>query len=370
MQAADAAAPPPEPMRPDVGLPAEPPGSKELVGLALQAVIRWRDVPLPPKAAEVSAEGLREAAKLTALAWNVEVSESGRMRIVFASHALPLPRGSELRARSDRYGNLVLWPNATDYRIAAPGTLRPLLGEQRADVTPLSIATPVSAGEGKRLGTKTRKVELASSLGVVKLEVARFVEAGEGGPLFCRALVELVGVDPRVAVCEAGEVPLAASYAWKDGGGISIEVTSVARKTDLSPADMVSPPLGASFASAGLPVSPAGIFLTRDELAAFRTSPLALPAKEDPSAPGEGFIAENGSDALQYLLIDGVPVVAVPPGAERYVIGPPKGRYVVQWRTFLGDRVLPPQTVELPLRIVLAKPGRDAGAPDGGVSPR
>jgi hypothetical protein len=140
MQAADAAAPPPEPMRPDVGLPAEPPGSKELVGLALQAVIRWRDVPLPPKAAEVSAEGLREAAKLTALAWNVEVSESGRMRIVFASHALPLPRGSELRARSDRYGNLVLWPNATDYRIAAPGTLRPLLGEQRADVTPLSIA--------------------------------------------------------------------------------------------------------------------------------------------------------------------------------------------------------------------------------------
>ena len=33
------------------------------------------------------------------------------------------------------------------------------------------------------------------------------------------------------------------------------------------------------------------------------------------------------------------PVVAVPPNGERYVIGPPRGRYVVQWRTFLGEKI-------------------------------
>jgi hypothetical protein len=66
-----------------------------------------------------------------------------------------------------------------------------------------------------------------------------------------------------------------------------------------------------------------------------------------------------------YLLVDGVPVVAVPPLAERYVIGPARGKYVTQWRTFLGERVGAPQTVELPARLGYGLVA-DAGAPDGG----
>ncbi len=65
-----------------------------------------------------------------------------------------------------------------------------------------------------------------------------------------------------------------------------------------------------------------------------------------------------------YLLLDGVPVVAVPANSERYVIGPQRGRYSVQWRTFLGERIAPPQTVEMPARLSYG--GADAGAPDGG----
>ncbi len=68
---------------------------------------------------------------------------------------------------------------------------------------------------------------------------------------------------------------------------------------------------------------------------------------------------------LAYMLVDGVPVVAVPPASERYVIGPPRGRYVVQWRTFLGEKIEPPRTVEFPARLVHGT-SPDAGAPDGG----
>jgi hypothetical protein len=50
--------------------------------------------------------------------------------------------------------------------------------------------------------------------------------------------------------------------------------------------------------------------------------------------------------------------------SERYVIGPPRGRYTAQWRTFLGEGVEPPSAVELPARLVHG--GADAGAPDGG----
>src|SRR6185503_12492141 len=126
-----------------------------------------------------------------------------------------------------------------------------------------------------------------------------------------------------------GEVPLSATYAWPNGGGVAFEVTSIVRKSDLVTGNFLMPPAGAKYAVTGLPEPPGGIFLGRDELAAMRTSPVALPPPPaDKGIPGEGFVSVNQGDILLYLLLDGVPVLAVPPGAERYVIGPPRGRYV------------------------------------------
>jgi hypothetical protein len=240
-----------------------------------------------------------------------------------------------------------------------------VLGERRVDVTPLSPGSPKAAGEGRRLGVATRKIDVGSSLGTLRLELGKVPEAGEGGTVFCRALVEIAGIDPRSPVCAAGEVPLAATWSWQEGGGIGLEITAMSKRTDLAPGDLLVPPPGAQRERAGLPIASGGVFLTREELAAFRSAPLPLPAKPDPAAPGEGFVAVNRADTLVYLLLDGVPVVAVPPLAERYVIGPPRGKYVVQWRTFLGDRIGAPQPVELPARLGYGLVA-DAGAPDGG----
>jgi hypothetical protein len=360
----EAGVPPPEVLRGDAAMPPEVLGSRDLQGVSLEAVWRWRDVPPPPKAPEVAAEGIKEAHKLTALTWKVDLADTGRMRIEFTSRALPLPARSEIRARSDRYGSIVVWPNLAGYRVIPPGALRTALGERRVDVTPLTPGTARPQGEGKRLGVATRKVELSSSLGTLKLEIGKVPDAGEGGALLCRALVEVVGVDPKTSVCQPGEVPLAAAYAWQDGGGIALDVTSMTRRTDLAPADMLVPSASLAHMATGLPAAPDGIFLTRDELAAFRSAPLPPPSVRDPSAPGEGFMAANHSDTLMYLLVDGVPVVAVPASSERYLIGTDRGRYVVQWRTFLGERISPPQTVEMPARLSYG--GADAGAPDGG----
>ncbi len=51
-----------------------------------------------------------------------------------------------------------------------------------------------------------------------------------------------------------------------------------------------------------------------------------------------------------YLLLDGVPTVAVPAFGEQYVIGPQRGRYLSQWRSFLGEKVAPPRPIEMPAR--------------------
>ena len=85
----------------------------------------------------------------------------------------------------------------------------------------------------------------------------------------------------------------------------------------------------------------------------------------DASIPGEGFVAVNHSDRVMYLLLDGVPAVAVPASGSEYVIGPQRGRYVAQWRSFLGEKVAPPRPVEMPARLVYGG-APDAGAPDGG----
>jgi hypothetical protein len=359
----DTGPPPPTPLQPDAPPPAEAPSSRELSGVTLEAEWRWRDVPAPPRAPEVSQDGIRAAQRLTALSWGIDLADNGRMRIRFTSRALPLPGGAEIRGRADRYGAIVLWPNDTEYRIIPPGALRTTIGERRVDVTPLSLGTTRSAGEGARLGVPLRRIEIGAGLGSLRLELGKVPEAGDGGAVLCRAVVEILGVDPRTPECQPGEVPLLAEYSWQEGGGVSLEITSIVKRTDLASSDLLVPPPGAKLSPAGLPTAPAGIFLSREELAAFRTAPLDLPPPA-PGAPGEGFIAANQTDTLHYLLVDGVPVVAVPALSERYLIGTDRGRYTLQWRTFLGEVIEPAATVELPARVVLG--GADAGAPDGG----
>jgi hypothetical protein len=360
--------PQPDFLRPATALAPEWPSQKDAAGVTLDAAFRWRDVPTPPRAPEISPDAHRDALKLTALSLKIDLSEAGRMRAELTGAAFLLPAHTELRARADHFGSLLVWPGASGYRVVPPGALRPLLGERRLDTMPLTVVPVGSArpqGEGRRLGFVVRKLEVTSSIATLRFEVGRIPESGEGGPLLCRALVELGGIDPRTPLCQPGEVPLAAAYAWQEGGGISFEVSSVTKRADLPASALLVPPAGSALVPSGLPAVPNGIFLSRETLAALRTAPIAIPALRDPQVPGEGFVAVNHSDRLMVLGLDGIPTLWVPPLGEQYVVGPLRGRYLVQWRTFLGEKTSAPQLSEVPSRLAYGAVV-DGGAPDGG----
>ncbi|MFO0661766.1 MAG: hypothetical protein U0165_18325 [Polyangiaceae bacterium] len=59
----------------------------------------------------------------------------------------------------------------------------------------------------------------------------------------------------------------------------------------------------------------------------------------------------NEADLPRYLVIDGAPVAWVAAGGELAIQGPPRGRYQVQWRSFLGYVNEPASVVEIPARL-------------------
>lgn len=358
----DSGPPRPRPLKAGVALPTDSLKREEQVGVVLAATFKPRNVPAAPKAPEIDAAGLDTARRLTAPTVSVVVTALGRMKMVTESRALPLPFRSEIRARFDKLGHLAFWPGLSKHRVLPTGALRTTFGERRVDVTPLVPGSRLKSGTGNVIDTPTRSVTLESALARVRLEIASVPEAGAGGPLLCRALVEMAGIDPLQTECKPGELVLFAAIDWLDGGGIDFEATSLERKTDLPPGEVLVPPPSTELVTEGLPEAPDGIYLTQTELAAFRTKPV-LGLKPGAGAPADGFVAENGRDFLMVLWLDGVPVVGVPAQSQRYVVGPLKGRYLAQWRTFLGEQVDEPVTIEIPavIRNVSPKNDQDAG---------
>jgi hypothetical protein len=275
-----------------------------------------------------------------------------RARFV-VSGGFVLPQGTELRARVDRYGHVVLWPGEDTYRILEPGALRAFLGVRRLDVAPVSPAWVSPAGEGaRRLGYRTRRVDISTRAAKASMEIASVREAGEGGALVCRALLDLMSAPPSAAPCAIDEVPLRAEIRWMTRGGLSFEVTSMARRTDFPLQELAAPPASATFVSGPPPTPASETLVPRAELASFRTAPIDVAASGGHGArapaPESGLLLRNTSDELRVVWLDGVAVAWVAPGAEESVTTLVRGHYALQWRTFLGDAWNAPETAAVP----------------------
>lgn len=351
------AGPPPTPLRSDVAPSADVPASKESVGYTLRALLRSAEPPPPGKGPEVSAAGLEAARRKSEPRMVIDLSAT-RARIVLGG-GFVLPADSELRARVDRYGFFLVAPGGGAYRTAAPGSLRALLGERRLDVAPLSLADLAPRGEGPRLfGYRTRRVELVTRAANATIEVAHVPDSGDGGSLVCRALLDLMNAPPSTPLCGWEDVPLHADLRWTTRGALAFEVTSIARRTDLSPNALVAPPPAATFLPTPPPPSPGEALLGPSELAALRTQPVDAPdAGFDPAL---GLVLVNSTDELRVAWLDGVPIAWVGPGARIAVPGLLKGRYALAWRTFLGDVQGSAETVTVPGQSRV-------GAEDGGL---
>ena len=334
---------------------------RDVVGVTIEGEWRYPDIPAPPKSPELNQAGLDAARKLTAPRMIIELSPQGRMRVVFTSRGLPLRQGTEVRARYDRYGHVLVWPNAAGYRVLPVGAVRTLLGERRVDAIPLVRPLTQMKTEGaRRLGFPTKKWEIATRSGKMVLELARIAGAGESGSLWCRFLSEIIALDPQSAPCTGDDVPLRAQFIWPRGGGVTFEAVAVTEKSELSPSQLLVPPSGIEFTPANPPPDAGGLFLTSDQLSAFRSRPAELAAPVASGAPRDGLLVHNATDVARYLFLDAIPVAWVDPGRDQLLLGPPRGRYQLQWRTFLGESGEPPLTVDLPARIAIGA-GTDGG---------
>jgi hypothetical protein len=344
------AGPPLVSMRGDAPLAADG-AVREAVGYALSAVLHVGDVAGPLRAPELNGAGLDAARKKTDLRLAIDLTPS-RMRVALLGAGYVLPPDTEIRARSDRAGHVVVWPGGGSYRPLPPGALRALLSERRFDVAPLGPAdVDVTDETGKRIGVRTRKVEVTTRAAKATFEVGRLAELGDGGALLCRMLLDLMSTPPQSAVCGGDELPMRAELHWTAHGSLVFDVTGVLKKTDVPTSALLVPPATATYAAAALPVAGVARILEPHELSAFRVETFGTP----PPTPGEGLLVANTSELLRVLYVDGIPVAWAAPGA-RDLLPLPRGRYVVQWRTFLGDAFDPPLTQPVP-----------AVTPDAGV---
>lgn len=341
-------------------LPADRLSTKDSVGLTLTARFDWTDLSSPPKLPDLSPDTLRRAREAAARVIEIDLAYAGRMRLSLASPAFPFPEATELRARADHFGHALVWPDVTRYRILAAGSVRAAFAEGRPDVTPLMRPKLTDRGAGERLGLETRTARLETNVGTVDLEQASVSGSDHSGALLCRFLMELISAEPSTPACARDWVPLTAEFVWAQGGRLHFEVTSLQNREDL-PLDQISvPPVGAKFAAGRLPPQPTAVFLSPEMLGAFRARP-RLPQTPGDDAPQEGLLADNQTDTLKYILVDGVPVAWVRPKHERNVTGLKAGQYSIGWRDFLGMDVTSAEVVQLPARVSIGSRPEDAG---------
>jgi hypothetical protein len=354
---------PPEPLDPDEPLPPDEPLGVP-GGARLDMVFRWRGVPAPPALSEVDTKAVERLRRAASGAVQVVLGAGGRLRVDVVSRGFALPEATSLIARADRYGHILIWPDEARYRVVPVGAVRAIFGESRADVGQVVRGAPTMLPAGDRLGMATRRVELSSPMGTAVIELAEIPAAGVGAGLFCRFVLDLAGIDPASEVCRSGEVVVSAELRWLRGGpGLVIEATALTIVDALSHADMAMPPRRARFARSGLPERPP-VFFAADELATLRTTSIdvgPLPS----GAPERGLEALNRSDLTMFLLVDGIPIALVPPWQTISIGGLRPGRYILQWRSFLGDVVGAASEEIVPGRAIhgepLPEPDRDAG---------
>jgi hypothetical protein len=342
---------PPKPIREDDALPIEA-ELRAAPGLSLEARVRWLDPP-PPRSPESNLEAQARAREKVALLLAVDLSSLGRLRLSLMSRSFPLPPGTELRARDDRYGHVLIWPGGDTYTPLPPGTLRAAFADTRVDVTTLSEPSVMLGGTGNLLGAVTQKQRIETSIGKLELEQASVPAAGSAGALFCRFVLELLAVAPNSAACRPEWTPLKAEYSWASGVRFELEVTKLTRRSELPIDGLQVPPSIAAPRRGELPGPPFVALIDERELGELHTRPTQPTEKPDPTAPKLGLVFQNRSDLPRYLLVDGVPVVWLRADAEWLVSGLKPGRYLIQARDFFGADVTPPKTVELPARFVV-----------------
>jgi hypothetical protein len=335
---------------------------RESTGIQLDVEWKQSDLPTPSGAPETAVDALEEARNKTRLRLRVEVAAAGRLRVIFLGQGYPWAEGTELRARVDKYGYVLVWPDGKSYRNVVSGALRAWFNERRLDQGPLFTPKVTALPSGQWLGQPTTRYVLSTPVSEIQLDQATVPGAGLGAPLLCRLLIELAGVEPDNRLCDAEQLPLHAQLTNAPGGKLTFVVTALGKKQELPLSDIQVPPERASFQSSGTPLAKSGV-IDSSLLSSLRHRAVAPVTPVSSTAiltPSTGLIAVNRGLSMRALLVDGVTVAWVSPGSELTLSELRNGLYSIAWRDFFGSYVEPQRNVALPARVILGNP-RDNG---------
>jgi hypothetical protein len=328
---------------------------RDLGGIAIKARFRWLDLALPSRLPEANLDAVERARNALSFDVEIELSATGRLRFALASDTFVMPRGTELRARSDVYGHAVIWPDSRSYAVLPPGTVRSALNERRADAIPLARPKPIEGPGPDLLGLAVERQKFTTQLGRLDLDQAHLPGSGFGGPLLCRLLLELVAASPESSACSPESVPLRAEYSWTEGGKTAFEVLKWTKLTSVPADEVLVPPRTAAFKRGELPPPGPPLLLDGSDLARFRLRPSgkAVDRREQPAVK-EGLLVVNRGELAGYLLIDGAPVLRAEPRSGDVTLPLIAGTYSVGLRDFLGSTNLAPSVTVVPTRVVLS----------------
>jgi hypothetical protein len=330
-------------LREDTALEPEVRPIREPLLVELRGRFSW--VPAPER--EQVHPSFARLAKHTALAVHVTLGATGRMRLRLDSAGFVLPDQSELHARSDLRGHVLLWPKGRQYRHLPKGSLRSLLTERRADIAPLVVPDRKVTGTAKVLGHSVEQEELSTPHGRASLALAEAPGLELAATLLCRLLSELVAAEPDNAACRSGRLPLRAEYFWPGGTGLTFSVEHWAEAREPSQASWAIPPPEAAFTRDAWPEQPR-LFANPTALAELRGS-------RDEAPNLASLLVDNNTDLLRYVLLSGVSVAWVPPHSTVTLQVPP-GRYDLTLRDFLGLETPVLRSTTAPAKVTLAPP--------------
>lgn len=309
----------------------------------LRAEFAWpeleaRSVPVAG-AADAADGGSREKTLSTRPELRVLGSPLGHLQIELTSPTFSLPAGTQLRARADRYGHVVVWPDQRSYRVAPRGSLRALLNERRADVAPLLAGQLEGEAPGRKLGLATVRRTVDGPMGRLTLESAILPAAGSSGTLVCRFLLELARLRASGELCAPGEIPVEAHYAWARGGELLFKVSSLQRH----PTWPVTVPLESFDIPPRMPIFKPGEL--PPERSPFLWEQETLAKLWGAESAGAELVLTNPGEVPMYVIVERLPLARVPAlSTARWVA--PRAALNVSFRDFLGEDVYGARRVE------------------------
>lgn len=339
-------------LRPDAPVPAD--------GLPTSSSGYGLDVVWAPKPIVQRADGKGDArdAGSEIPTWRVVLTPM-RLKMEVAGPPSVLEDGTKLLARADAVGYALEHPKERGYHVVAPTVLRALIAERRFDASPVAFASVEDLGPGpKRLGLPTRRVRVTNGAGKVTIDIARVVDTGLGGALFCRALTDLLSAPAELATCDVDEIPLFAEFTFRGGAGLIHTVTTLVRRVDIRPEDDAMPSRGRGFLDAPLPPRRSGTLASRARLAEIAGSPSAPRANVELGV--RGLRIDNVSDALTIVTVDGHDVGWVAAGGSIDIEELDRGEHVVGYRPFFGAPYKRQDRVRFPVRLALGGDGGTA----------